>query len=152
MKAAPVIEGDDCTLRLARESDLPKLRAWRNANREWFFDSGEITEEKHLRWWRKYQANDTDLMFVIETPAGSEIGQISLYDIQGANAEIGRLIIDEQFRREGYGLAAVTLLRDWAHRTFAITRIVLKVKPENHAACALYAQAGFGTRQMEWLA
>lgn len=76
--------------------------------------------------------------------AGKPVG-FAMYalDAEDDNYWIYRFMIDGRFQGRGYGKAALALLVETIFQEPGCARILLDVKPENHVARRLYAQAGF---------
>lgn len=99
-------------------------------------------------------AGNVELPFAIyagETPVGfvmlgySTIGGEDEPDIASGNYSIWRFMIDEQYQGKGYGRAALAAALEYI-RTMPCGRAEycrLSYEPENSAAKALYASAGF---------
>jgi diamine N-acetyltransferase len=149
-KSLALLNGSGITLCLLREQDLPLTLSWRNRDdiRFNFKTTGIITREKHDAWWKNYQANNLDFVFIIQETINLQkpVGQISIYniDLHKEEAEFGRLLIGEKEAR-GKGLAkeAARLLITWAFRSFQLKRIYLEVLKNNENAIGLYRDCGF---------
>jgi len=136
----------DVELRSLKESDILLVQTWRNKSRVrcGFFDSSEVTKEKHRAWWDYYVASTTDRSFIIACQ-GDYVGFISLYNIDYLNskAEIGRMMIGEDvFLGRGIMPKAIDAIVGYA-RTLGIQSIYLNVKLENFSAIKCYNKAGF---------
>lgn len=132
-------------MRTIEERDLETLRRWRNGDRQWFGDVGEITAEKQAAWFAAYLERENDVQFILES-AGRPVGTVALYSINEpiGEAEYGRLIIDRDARRLGYAVMASGLLLRWAWQTYPKLSIIrLYVKDSNRAALVLYQRIGF---------
>jgi RimJ/RimL family protein N-acetyltransferase len=144
------ISNEHVRLRLLDEADLPLTLAWRNRDdvRTWFFSSQPISPDVHGTWFQRYQADPSDLTFIIEDRTVQRaVGQVSLYriDRDNASAEFGRLMIgDPAARGRGIGLAATQLALEVAFRTLTLHRIHLEVLASNDRAIAIYRACGFG--------
>jgi UDP-4-amino-4,6-dideoxy-N-acetyl-beta-L-altrosamine N-acetyltransferase len=155
MPPSPLIKGALVTLRPLEASDLANLAQWRNAAFDWLFGSRYVAESGQAEWFRRYQADPGQLMFIIQIE-GQAIGCIGLADIDREHdrAEIGRLVVDTQHQGHGYGTDAVRTLADYAFTDLGLHRLYLYVLTSNAAAMRLYHMAGFqcdGTlRQHVW--
>lgn len=144
-------------LRLLEDADLPATLAWRNQDeiRQWFFYNKVLTLEQHLDWFNRYQAKDTDFVFVIEACEPGQnpqpVGQISLYDInwETGRAEYGRLMVGHPAARgKGYAKAASVAVLEIA-RELGLKEIVLEVLGHNERAFHLYRTLGFEVMRFE---
>ena len=131
-------------LRPVSSGDMGFLRKLRNENREWFFDSKELTKQDQLKWFHRYVNDWWDVMFVISID-GTDIGTAALYgiDMNKKEAEVGRIIIAKDHRRKGYARTALKLLIDHGRQLFGIERFRLSFTLENMAAFNLYRKLGF---------
>ncbi len=86
-------------LRPITEADIENLRVLRNANRQFFLGSDEITPEMQKKWFAHYLEKQDDIMFVVEDRANPGVfaGAISLYDIdwETGRCEVGRTVMDK---------------------------------------------------------
>lgn len=140
------IDGANTHLRPLEERDLEMVRVWRNAARESFIDSREISAEGQRAWFGAYSSRDDDRMFVIEDMSGTPVGVIALYDIDTREgiAEFGRIIIGDAASR-GRGLArdAAEALIGHARDALGLSALRLAVLSDNVRARELYTSLGF---------
>ena len=141
---------DNLWLRPIKEEDKDKLREWRNASRESFFDEKEITVEGQDRWYTKYASlpPGTDMMFIAtKITTGEEVGTIALYDVNIDNrtALLGRVLIRERYRGHNYAQEMVNGIRDFAFNTIRLHKLVDETDLLNTTAQKIYFAAGFKT-------
>lgn len=146
----PPVENETVVLRLLEETDLPLTLSWRNQEhiRRWFFSTEVIPFEKHLAWFKRYQALENDFVFVILAKDFDlkPVGQISLYaiDWQSLVGEYGRLMIGEaEARGRGLARSASLLLLQIGFDILGLKEIVLDVKQDNLPAVSVYRSIGF---------
>jgi RimJ/RimL family protein N-acetyltransferase len=106
-------------LRLIEEKDLPVCRELRNTNREWFYNSGVISEEQHRVWYTSVK--DKRSFYVIELE-GKVVGTISAVYKDGMT-ELGNLTLDNRYRGLGLMTQAVSILTQSPGTYFATTLI-----------------------------
>lgn len=126
--------------------DLSLLLRWRNENREWFGDSRKLTKEEHAAWFARYDDEydqDTAVTSIVDNESGVYIGCLSIYNIRGPTAEIGRIVVDKPYRRLGYATQMVKEAMIWASMRYGVHSFHLTVKGDNHAAIAVYRKCGF---------
>ena len=72
------------------------------------------------------------------------VGFVDLYEIspKNRNAFIG-IVILPQFRKQGYGLAAINYITDYSFRTLSLETVGTKILSDNVGAKALFEKAGF---------
>ncbi len=132
--------GMEVWLRTAGESDLLRLREWKNSHREFFFFKEEISSEQQKEWYHAYQLRQEDYMFIVtagEIPIGC-MG-IRLVDdkwdvynvILGLPDQAGKGLMSKALR--------MMLSFAASHKTKPITVKVLKKNP----AVRWYKKNGF---------
>ena len=127
----------DVRLRRVAEADLEIIRHLRNASRDAFFDSREITAEAQRRWFANLRAAPVDF-FVIED-GGRVVGTISV-TTTGAGKEIGNLLLESECRGRGLMRRAVTQV------TAAPARYFARVKSGNAPSERVFRANGFSER------
>jgi diamine N-acetyltransferase len=140
-------ESERLRLRLIDEADIEWLRETRNKNRNNFFSAEEITKEQQKAWYERYRESNIDNMFIIQLKDGRSVGTIALYNIDMGtrSAELGRVLILDEFRGHGYAEEAVRVLAECAFNLFRLYRIRVQTHMDNLDAIAVYARAGFKT-------
>jgi len=149
-RAVSPLARDGCRLRLLEESDIERLRCWRNQDhiRKWFVHSEPIEPDRQRAWWDAYRFRDDDYVFVIEEVAEGlgAVGAVALYHIdhEQKRAECGRLMIGEPAAR-GRGLArtATELVIEFAFDQLGLREVYLEVFSDNEPAIGLYRSCGF---------
>ncbi len=135
---------DRIKLRTIEQKDMELVRKWRNQYANNFGDAGFITKEQQRMFYEKYQESNTDKMFMIELKDGTPIGTIALYNISSPDrtADIGRVIIIDEYRGSGYAEEAVRMvcsiaddMRLYKTRVWAFL--------ENLDAISVYSRCGF---------
>lgn len=125
--------------RLYRSEDDLRL-AWTKGN--WPFDP-----EQWKSWFVNTDEKATHSLYLYkETPEGSfTIGHGAILNyLQGASvAYLCFLIIDPQYRTQGYGRELVLKMCDYAKRTLNKKEIFLMVDPMNMPALNCYLSCGF---------
>lgn len=87
---------------------------------------------------------DRQLRLVLEDDNHQVVGMADLvhFDPQHLRAEAG-IVIMEPHRRQGYALAALRELSDYALQTLHLHQLYAVVAADNHAALALFEKAGY---------
>ena len=135
-------------LRPLGRKDIEELRVLRNKNKEFFFDSSEITTKQQKEWYEKYLKKENDIMFAVELAedAGKFIGAIALYDIdiENGTAECGRTLIDkEKAPIKGLGTEATVAVCHIGFSEFKFKKISGLVLKTNARVLKSDARAGF---------
>jgi len=133
-------------VRPLRLSDIECLRKLRNldAIRFAYINSEIISKEGQELWFKRYQDNDNDFMFVISHEQTS-VGFAALYDFDRdeETVEFGRFMIDPMYQGHNYGRRALMLILTIAFNKLKAKRITLEVLEKNAAAISLYRSVGF---------
>ncbi len=130
---------------LLNKGKLEWLRNLRNQNKEWFINNRIIEHEDHVLWFqRSTQTGDLNLV-IHDEESGEAVGFLSIYNIYGECANIGRMMIDDKYKHQGYMGRAIIKAFDLAKIYFGIHYLVLEVKNENVIARDLYTKMGFVT-------
>jgi len=128
--------GKSITFQRIALEDLEYLRNLRNANREYFFDSDEITVSKQKKWFKKIQ-NNSFIKFYIIIKNGQKVGTISCQDM-GKMWELGNVLIDEPYRKKGIFREVVDILHKVSPKP-----LFVEVRAENKEAIGVYLKLGF---------
>lgn len=124
-----------------------QMRVLRNARRDCFVNSGEISTEAQEKWFQNYLKKPNDYMFaVFHVRTGKWIGAVSIYDVDvsGGQAEFGRLLIDKTLVNEsGLGADTTVCACRIAFSMLDIQRVVLEVYADNAPAVHTYLHSGF---------
>ena len=96
------------------EKHVENLRNLRNRpeNREWFFDSAEITREAQRAWFAAQQEKSGDYMFAVSPKESPDefLGAVAIYKFDSAEKsyDIGRLLLDNRkTQKRGLGTELV---------------------------------------------
>ena len=142
--------------------DVVRLHAWENASEDWWMGAsispisreamhGFVTGNQDLY-------RDRQLRFMLDAvdPSGSTegwmaVGAVDLYDFEPRQLRAGvGLHVDSAHRREGHGLAGLTLLAAYASKHLGLHQIYAEVPSSHAASLSLFERAGYletGRRQ-----
>lgn len=132
----------DLRLRSATTRDLENLRAWKNAQSQFFFHQTEISPAQQLAWFDAFVQRPNDYMLMVEHQ-GTAKGCMGIR-LLDAEWDIYNVILgDPAFGRQGHmGRAfAAMLAMALQQRDLPITLKVLKHNP----AVGWYLKNGFTT-------
>ena len=132
-------------LRPLMQMDIELLRNWRNDYQlsRFFRKIGFISAECQLQWYRKYLLEENDYYWAI-VENDKTIGALSIYNILGTNAEIGRIMIgDADARGNGYGYKALIMAMQIGFKQLGLQTFVLNVHEKNTIALHIYKRIGF---------
>jgi RimJ/RimL family protein N-acetyltransferase len=148
VKKICIYEYDGIRLQPIEKDDIEEIRLLRNANKDFFFYSREITTDEQESWFEKYLKRKDDYTFkVVKTSNTYEIiGMVALYDFQPdlKQCEFGRIIINHnKVNEKGIGLKATKCACQIAFEQLGVDKIVLEVFADNIRAYKTYISAGF---------
>lgn len=123
---------------------LEWLKNLRNQNKEWFMDSQQVDIEETETWFRN-SSNAGDLNLVIKNEE-ERIGFISVYNIFGGVANIGRMMIEDKYKHQGYMERAMIHVFDICRNQLKLDELTLEVKASNIIARDFYSKMGFIVR------
>ncbi|KKL06014.1 hypothetical protein LCGC14_2600260 [marine sediment metagenome] len=133
-------------IREIQKTDLPLIRKWRNHDRKWFYDQAIITEEMQNKWYEKYIADDSDILFIAEAGDGNPIGMYGLTNIDHdmKTAEAGRLLIGEkQYTGMGLGVDMMRSVLEFAFKELSLNEVHADVQAVNPRAIIVHVKAGY---------
>lgn len=145
-EAFPCLRDRYIDLRPLAPEHLERLRVWRNAAREWFFDSRFISAEQQQHWYHKVYLNDPgDYLWIAHLhgrPFGT--GSLTHVDLKARQGEWARLIVGEDWAR-GQGLACriAALVRDYGLDVLRLNRIYGSLWAHNEITLHIDMQAGY---------
>jgi RimJ/RimL family protein N-acetyltransferase len=144
--AFPTLRGRYIELRPLTPEHLERLRTWRNAAREWFFDSRFISPEQQEQWYHRVYLNDPGDYLWIAHLGGKPFGTGSLthVDLKARQGEWARLIVGEDWAR-GQGLAHLiaALVRDFGLDVLKLERIYGSLWSHNTITLSIDMKAGY---------
>ena len=96
-------------------------------------------------WYNNLQTNPEQRVLAIKLHDGAYIGNIELrdLDLRCANAELGIIIGEANYRGHGYGSEAVRAMCDFAFRQLRLHRLSVHVLEENERALKMFQKCGF---------
>jgi RimJ/RimL family protein N-acetyltransferase len=121
-------------LRPLARADLDAVRILRNHSRAAFFDSSEISPDRHLAWFERLPMKPVSF-FVIEDD-DIVVGTISLTDA-AEGREVGNLTLAPSYRGRGLMRQAIAQLTTAPGRYFA------ELRPDNEPSRRVFLSAGF---------
>ena len=141
-------------LRLADDSDLPLIMAWRNlpAVKEGLYTQGnaephDLTWEEHLSWWKSRPSSWREFMVMFSRDATEDfmtrpVGVVTIGQCEYWEAETGILIGETSLWGRGVGRRALTIALDYLiTKDFKFTRAT--ILDSNKRSIRLYESLGF---------
>ncbi len=148
---APRIEAWQVTLRPLEESDLDRLRQWRNSDyvREKMVSTSLITAEQQAAWFQKISHDPSQMHWIIEykgQPVGStnvKVPVIGETVISARVLEPGLYIGEPDYQGNILAFAPTLAMYDYCFSHFSVTEFSAAVKPDNDAALKYNRQLGY---------
>ena len=142
-------------LRIAENSDLMDLYAWRNHihTRQMSFTNTKISLKEHTKWFKALVVDPSKTILISECE-GEKIGSIRFeYDVKGKACWNVSIVIAPDWRSKGFGYL---FLREAIRFHFNINRnaiIEATVNKKNMASIKLFEKCNFilANHSGEWL-
>jgi diamine N-acetyltransferase len=152
------LENDLLRLRALEPDDLTLLYAWENNASLW--ELGNTLSPYSAYVLRQYLENaardlyETRQLRLMMTLKGAQpatvhgtlptIGTIDLYEIDPHHRRAGiGLLVDEPYQGKGYGMAALSLMRDYAFKFLGLNMLFAHVPADNLPSLHLFRKAGY---------
>ena len=101
-----------------------------------------FTEQQERQWVQKKLAKRTPIFSMLEKDTGAFIGNVELMDVTDGAGELG-IAITAAMQDRGYGTEAVAAMVRYGMDRLGLSRIFLKVFPDNARAIRVYEKCGF---------
>ena len=101
-----------------------------------------VTEEQDTGWVRKKLEKNAPVFSMIEKKTGDFIGNIEIMDPKDGEGELG-IAITAKKQNRGFGSEAIPALIIYGMERLGLSRIFLKVYPDNTRAIRVYEKCGF---------
>lgn len=145
------LSGYQVELNKVTESDLERLREWRNSDNvaQYMLTSDKITQEQQLAWFKKIERDERQQHYVISyksQPIGA--ANIKAY-YQGetlASARViepGLYIADDKYRNNILAFAPTLLLNDYCFTELGTQALRAVVKSDNQGALSYNEKLGY---------
>ena len=140
--------GTTLQLRAIEEEDLPTLAAWRNdpAVYRYFFEHEPLSLVMQKAWFEKLLQRPDEKLWVAERIQGHQaVGTAgwSHLDWRNRKAELSRVLISQDCRKQGLGSELVGLALNYMFQHLNLNRVYLRVLADNQAAISFYERLGF---------
>ncbi|MDR1724227.1 MAG: GNAT family N-acetyltransferase [Tannerella sp.] len=143
------LENDIIRLRAPEPEDLDRFYKWENDTSLW--ERGGVYAPLSRYEIKQFISGTKDiyetrqLRFTIEKKTGGElIGAIDLYDFDPHNSRAAiSIIIDRNYHRQGFGIAALGLLVDYSYKCLGLHQLYVHIPVSNEASIRLFEKYGF---------
>lgn len=136
------------TVRPIGESDIEKLRLWRNNQeiKKFLSPIPEITQEMQKNWYQSYLTDSNVITYAIDEceKLNRMVGTVSLYDFDGCVARAGKTIIgDPDARGKNMGYLGETIALHIGFQKMGISKYLTEVHEDNIASQKMAYKIGF---------
>ena len=121
---------------LAMVNDIENVARFIGSRREPF------SMEEEIQWVRKTLAAKEIVCSMLEKERGEYIGNTGLMDMADGAGELG-IVITANMQGKGYGTEAVRAMVRYGMDQLGLSRLFLKVYPDNVRAIHVYEKCGF---------
>lgn len=133
-------------LKPLQESDLEKVRAWRNSPEiaELMLDQTYITEEMQQKWFKGLQTDSSRAYWVAwfkDEPIG--VASLVNIDLAAGTAEPGMYIYPEKYRGNIVPFCMAFALNDYVFEELKLTSLIAEVFSDNQAAMRFNEKCGY---------
>ena len=101
-----------------------------------------FTEQQERQWVQKKLAEGSPIFSMLDKATGAFIGNVELMDVADGAGELG-IAITAAMQDKGYGTEAVAAMVRYGMDRLGLSRIFLKVFPDNARAIRVYEKCGF---------
>ncbi|MBL7900143.1 MAG: GNAT family N-acetyltransferase [Crocinitomicaceae bacterium] len=144
-----MLKGDKIFLRALEPTDFDTLLKWENDSQYWPVSNTLTPFSKHLLHQYVNSAQDIYTvkqirLIIVETTSGLSAGAIDLFDFNPRHQHTGvGILVDDKFRRKGYALEAVSLIKNYALNTVGIRNLTATITSDNPSSISLFEKSGF---------
>ena len=146
-------------LRAIEPEDLDLLYHIENDVELWNVGTSNVPYSRYLL--HDYVANakndiytDRQVRMMVENEEGKVVGVVDLVSFDPANrrAEVGIIIMND-YRRQGYAIAVIDAIKDYALRILHLHQLYAYVDCDNNASMRLFEKTGFceSVKIKDWL-
>jgi diamine N-acetyltransferase len=146
-----LLENDTILLRALEPEDLEALYKWENDSGLWCYGSTLTPYSRFVL--RDYLSNalSQDIfqsrqlrLMIVGKAANQPVGTIDLYDFDPLNLRAGiGILLDAAYRRQGFGLDALRLMREYAFNILHLNQLYAYVPKTNEPSHRLFLKSGY---------
>ena len=153
------IEGNLCRLRALEPEDLDAMYGWENDTDSWRVSGTVAPFSRHVlsRLIDEQQFDiyaTRQMRLVIETPDGSAVGAVDMFEFDPQNLRAGvGIIVAPPYRKQGFALDALQTLERYVRDVLRMHQLWCSVGADNEASLTLFKKAGYAEcgRRKEWI-
>lgn len=144
-----IIFGERVSLRKLTEDDAAAIVQWRNDPeiQKWMFNQNELSIDSHIAWFKK-QKHENRLDFIIcDRITGEGIGTVNYINIDGDQAEAGKMLGNRKYWGSGYAKEAFRLWLNFGFVELGLEKIYVKTMKNNTPNIKLNQKLGFKLKE-----
>lgn len=153
-----MLVGDNIRLRALEPWDVDKILEWENNHKNWRVSNTLVPFSKELILQYVNSSQDIysvkQVRFIITQKDNLvPIGSLDLFDFEPKHQRAGvGILIEEEFRGNGYALEALALLDDYALNVVGIRNLYCNILEDNEGSQSLFEKAGYVQvgRKINW--
>lgn len=153
------IEGNLCRLRALEPEDLDAMYGWENDTDSWRVSGTVAPFSRHVlsRLIDEQQFDiyaTRQMRLVIETPDGSAVGAVDMFEFDPQNLRAGvGIIVAPPYRKQGFALDALQTLERYVRDVLRMHQLWCSIGADNEASLTLFKKAGYAEcgRRKEWI-
>jgi diamine N-acetyltransferase len=143
-----LLSNNKVLLRAINDNDINDLYRLRfdDESYNYFYEFPITSVDGYKKWLQSISNRSDQINFAIEDRVKNQtIGTISLVNIDNRNrkAEMGRVLLDVDFRGNGYFKEIATILLGYAFNDLNLRKIYCEVFSDNKSAVKAYTKNGF---------
>lgn len=144
-----ILKSNKISLRAVEPTDLDLLMLWENNPEFWPVSNTLSPFSKELLDHYVHSAQDIYAvkqirLMINENSSGNTVGAIDLFDFDPRHQHAGvGILIDPDFRKNGFALDAIELVKKYARDIVGIRNISATIIEDNQASIQLFEKAGF---------
>ncbi|MDO4319500.1 MAG: GNAT family protein [Bacteroidales bacterium] len=147
-------------LRAPEDADVDRIFMWENDRNMWE-SSPTCAPVSRLQVWQYIQNYDADplragelRLIAVDSENRLPAGHVDLFEIDSHSRRAGVAVyVDPSKRRQGYGLAILTAIADYARMQLDLHQLWAHIAVDNSMSLALFKAAGYrpAGRLRSWL-
>lgn len=155
-----ILENKKLQLRAPEPEDLDQLYKWENDTTLWEYGASitpysRFALKQYLIDSKQDLYSDKQLRLMIIIRETKEVaGAVDMYDFDPFHKRAGvGILIDEKFRKQGYGLQSLKLLEEYAFIFLKLRQLYAIIPENNRGSKELFRKAGYSESGVliDWL-
>lgn len=143
------IKSDNIALRIAEPNDAGTIYRWENDMDIWRVSETTVPYSRHQI--ESFLMNNNDLtserqlrLMIERLSDKTQLGCVDIYDYDSFNQRAGiGILIDKDYRRQGYAAQAISLLMDYCFNTLLLNQLYVYTLASSMESVLLFESLGF---------